>query len=83
MKAQMYSGWYEAENGVVHFNELATSLTDLYVAMNVFGDEDFGHTDMEVCDESGKDLTKTFYNIVKDIEYRNEYIRGQYRNDDT
>ena len=81
MKAQMYSGWYEAKNEVVHFNELATSLTDLYFAMNIFGDKDFGHTDMKVCDESGKDLTKTFYHIVKDLEYRN--IKGEHRNDDT
>lgn len=70
MKAQLYTGWYEAEDGVIFFSELADSLTALYSAMNEYRDPDFGHTDMEVCDESGKDLTETFYNIVKDIEYR-------------
>lgn len=68
MKAQLYSGWFEDENGAVQFSIPAMSLTDLYVQLVIIDKhEDLGQTDMEIFDGEGNDVTMTAYNLFEDM----------------
>lgn len=81
---QTYTGWFETENGVFHFSKRAGGLVDLYLALSFFDKhEDFGHTDMEVYDGEGNDVTKIAYAIIDGLTRSNEYVKRYVRNDDT
>lgn len=81
---QTYTGWFETENGAFHFSKRAAGLVSLYLALSFFDKHnDFGHTDMEVYDEEGNDVTKTVYTMVSSITHSNEYAKRYARNDDT
>jgi hypothetical protein len=84
MRVQEYTGWFETEQGAFHFSKSAAGLTDLYVALNLIDKHnDFGHTDMEVYDEDGNDVTKTAYAIISSLENSDEYTKRYVKNDDT
>lgn len=83
MKAQLYTGWFETENGIVEFSERAINLADLWTQLVLIDKhEDFGHTDMEITDEEGNDVTMTAYNLV---EKANLILKNakELNNDDT
>ena len=84
MKAEKYTGWFETGNGVLHFEQTATGITDLYVALSIIEKHyEFGHTDMEIYDGKGNDVTKLAYNIIQSIELsRAELTTRRTNNDD-
>jgi len=70
-----YTGWFETENGALHFIQEASCLTDLYVALSIKGKHhDFGNTDMEVYDDKGNDVTPFAYHLVQMIESSSETV---------
>ena len=70
-----YTGWFETENGVLHFEQTATCITDLYVALSIRDKHhDFGHTDMEIYDDQGMDVTASTYQLIQMIESSDETV---------